>query len=63
VKQHLNLQLKYGVVRFLGTLHHNRNHQLVFESDDPSEAMQQLETRCRADDPSHGYMTIIKDGK
>ena len=57
---HPRLQRKYGVMRFTGTLHHNRDHELVFESDNPLEAMQQLETLCGTDDSEHGYMLVIK---
>jgi hypothetical protein len=56
----LDLQLKYGVVRFLGTLHHNRAHHLIFQSDDPLEVMHQLQERCAGDDVEHGHMLIIK---
>ena len=58
--QDLGLQRKYGVVQFLGTLHHNRAHQLVFQSDDPLEVMHQLQERCAGDDVEHGHMLIIK---
>jgi peptide methionine sulfoxide reductase MsrB len=58
--QPYNLERKYGVVRFVGTLHYNRNHELVFESDDPLEVMQQLETLCRTEDSHHGHMTVIR---
>jgi hypothetical protein len=61
--QHLNLQLKYGVVRFKGTLEHNKDHELVFQSDDPTEAMQNLEQRCISDGPDHGYMVIFNEEK
>ena len=57
--QHLKLERKYGVVRFTGNLHHNRDHKLVFQSDDPVEAMQHLESECVASDVEHGHMLII----
>jgi hypothetical protein len=58
--KHLNLQRKYGVVRFVGTLQHNTQHKLVFQSDDPLEVMQQLQDMCARSDAEHGYMLVIK---
>ncbi len=58
--QYFKLEHKYGLVRFLGTLHHNTNHELVFESDDPLEVMQQLEILCGSDDVHHGHMLVIR---
>ena len=59
--QNRNLQLKYGVMRFKGTLQHNKDHELVFQSDDPTEAMQNLERRCLADGLDYGYMIIFHE--
>ena len=56
----LDLLRKYGVVRFWGTVQFNREHELVFQSDDPIEAMNELERLCAHDDGVHGYMLIIK---
>jgi hypothetical protein len=58
--QHLKLERKYGVVRFTGNLHHNRDHKLVFQSDDPVEAMQYLDSACAASNVKYGYMLVIK---
>jgi hypothetical protein len=58
--QPYNLKHKYGVVRFVGTLRHNRNHELVFESDNPLEAMNELERLCVDDDGVHGHTLIIR---
>ena len=60
LSEQLNQQHKYGVVRFQGTFQFNTNHELVFESDNPVEAMSELETLCAKDDPGHGYILIIK---
>jgi hypothetical protein len=60
LSQQLNQQRKYGVVRFRGTVHFNRNHEMVFQSDDAVEAMNELERRCADDDVVHGYTLIIK---
>jgi hypothetical protein len=60
VINHLNLQRKYGVVRFVGTVQHNSQHELTFQSDDPLYAMQKLQEKCATVDAGHGYMLIIE---
>jgi hypothetical protein len=60
LSEQLNLQRKYGVVRFLGTVLSNTEHELAFESDNPVKAMDELERLCSADEGGHGYMLIIK---
>ena len=60
LSKQLNQQRKYGVIRFRGTIQFNTDHELVFQSDDPIEAMNELERRCADDDAGHGYMLIIK---
>jgi hypothetical protein len=61
--QNINLQHKHGVVRFRGTVQHNKDRELVFQSDDAVETMQNLEQRCNADGPDHGYRLIINEAK
>lgn len=56
----LNQQRRYGVVRFRGTVQFNTGHALAFESDDPIEAMTEMERLCAEIDTRHGYMLIIK---
>lgn len=58
--EYAGLTKKYGIIRFHGTLMHNANHVLVFESDDAVEAMRELELRCAEDDPHHGYMLVVR---
>ena len=60
LSEQLNQQLKYAVVRFLGTVLFNHSHELVFQSDSGIEAMNELERLCADDDGVHGYMLIIK---
>jgi hypothetical protein len=60
---HPGLECKYGVVRFAGSLHRNTRHELVFQSNDALEAMQQLEVLCRTDDVDHGHMLAIKNNE
>ena len=60
LSEKLNQQRKYGVVRFRGTVQFNTNHELLFQSDDPAETMNELERRCADDDPGHGYMILFK---
>ena len=56
----VQLQKGYGVVSFKGTLMHNTDHKLVFESDDPVEAMMELERLCATDTAGRGHMLIIR---
>jgi hypothetical protein len=60
LSEQLNQQRKYSVVRFRGTVQFNRDHELVFQSDDAPEAMNELERRCADDNGVHGYTLIIK---
>lgn len=57
----IQLTKKYGVVRFKGKLYHNEAHQLVFESDDPLEAMRALEEYCKTLPEEAGCMIMLRD--
>ena len=56
----ITMAKKYGVVQFRGTLRHNTDHQLVFESDDPVAAMTELERLCDDVPEESGFMLVIK---
>ncbi|MBV9863806.1 MAG: hypothetical protein JO316_00500 [Abitibacteriaceae bacterium] len=58
----INLTKKYGVVEFTGTLQHNRNLHVIFESDDPIEAMTHLEEHCKTMADRQGCVIVFKDG-
>ena len=60
LSKQLNLQRKYGVVKFLGSVQFNKEHELVFQTDVAIEAMNELERLCADDDGEHGYMLVIK---
>lgn len=57
----IQLTKKYGVVRFKGKLYHNEAHKLVFESDDPLEAMSTLEEYCKSLPEDAGCMIMLRD--
>jgi hypothetical protein len=61
VQQTLPLHLRYGVVRFQGTLRHHSAECLVFQSDDARMVMDKLEWWCDLDEDTHGYMIVSRD--
>ena len=57
----VNLSKQYGVVLYRGSLHSNCDHELIFESDDPTEVVAHLE-QCHSKYPiSHGCMIVVRD--
>jgi hypothetical protein len=59
--KHPNLERDYGVVRFEGTKRFHRSEELIFQSDDVSEAINRVKTECLTDDAEYHYRIIFKD--
>lgn len=59
LRRKVNLQLKYGIVKYRGTLQRGNCHELVFESHDAFEAMKELERLAVLADPLDNYSLII----
>ncbi len=60
--QNLDLERKYGVVRFEGTVRFHKPEALVFQSDDAGEAMEHLEKECLNNGAMYHHGIIFKDG-
>jgi hypothetical protein len=60
-RRKVNLQFRYGVVKYRGTLQYGTHHELVFESHDALEAMNKLEGLAALADPLHNYSLIINN--
>jgi hypothetical protein len=58
--KNLNLKCKYGVVRFLATPQ-SEEEELVFQSDDPFQAMHELQVRVALDNSNHSHKLIFKE--
>src|SRR4028119_920416 len=59
----IDLQLKYGVVRARGTLTHNIGHELVFQSNNGFEALNELKRLADLHEKEFTYMLIVKDDR
>ena len=60
--QPYNLKHKYGVVRFVGSVQCHGREELVFQSDDAAQTMEQLVKECLKDGAAHHHKIIVKDG-
>ena len=58
----IDLKHRYGVVRFEGIAQCHGREELVFQSDDAVETMEQLEKECHKDGATHQHRIILKDG-
>jgi hypothetical protein len=59
--KHLNLEREYGVVRFKDIVQCHRREELVFQSDDSAETMEQLEKECHKNGAVYQHRIIFKD--
>ncbi len=57
------LQLKYGVVRFLGTERYHSEQDIVFQSDDVFEAIERLEKFSDLQQVEYTFALIINTHK
>lgn len=58
---HPNLQRKYGVVRCTGTELHHTVEELIFQADDPAEAIGHMKQACVAGGWQYSHKIICKD--
>jgi hypothetical protein len=57
----INLEHKYGVVRFKDTPEGDREQELVFQTDDALEAMQQMKAMSAGNYSEYYYTIIVKE--
>jgi hypothetical protein len=57
----IDLQLKYGVVRARDTPEGNKEQELVFQTDDALEAMQQMTAMSAANYSEYYYTIIVRE--
>jgi hypothetical protein len=57
----IDLKHNYGVVRFKGSVQCHRREELVFQSDDSAETMEQLEKECHKNGAVYQHRIIFKD--
>jgi hypothetical protein len=60
--KHPNLEREYGVVRFECSVQCRRREELIFQSDNPAETMEQLEKESRKNGAVYQHKIILKDG-
>ena len=58
-----SLQLRYGIVRYCGTQRYHSSEELVFQSDDAFEAMQELERLANLNTAAHSYKLTFNTGR
>jgi hypothetical protein len=60
-RRKVDLKLKYGIVKYRGTVQYRSHHELVFESHDVLETMKELERLATLAGPMDNYTLIINN--
>jgi hypothetical protein len=60
-RRKINLQLKYGIVKYRGPFQNGSRHELVFESHDAFAAMRELERLATVAGPLDNYSLIFNN--